>query len=67
MVFVFSLMFKAKKSSNVLPTASQYENRLEEFCLFDVEQAKHEFNSFLDLGLNPSDAFELTVIKRIYV
>jgi hypothetical protein len=58
---------KNKKRKLPKPTVYQYENRLEEFCLFDVDQAKSEFHSFLELGFNPSDAFELTIIKRVYV
>jgi hypothetical protein len=61
------LSIKNKKVKNTKPTVSQYENRLGEFCLFDTEQAKDEFYSFLDLGFNPSDAFELTIVKRVYV
>jgi hypothetical protein len=45
----------------------QYENRLKEFCIFDIEEAKEEFHSFLHMGFNPTDAFDLTVIKRVYI
>lgn len=57
---------KPKKTVNK-PTSRQYKNRLEEFCLNDIDQAKDEFEDFLNLGFNPSDAFELTIIRRVFI
>lgn len=66
---VFSFIYKKNKLQKIKskPTVDQYRNRLEEFCLFDIEEAKCEFESFLEIGFNPRDAFDLTIIKRIYV
>jgi hypothetical protein len=49
------------------PTIMQLKNRLDEFCLSDIEIAKNEFEGFMNLGLSPKDAFELTIVKRVYV
>lgn len=57
---------KTKKIINK-PTSKQYKNRLEEFCLNDIDQARNEFEDFLNLGLSPSDAFELTIVRRVFI
>jgi hypothetical protein len=49
------------------PTVDQYFNRLEEFCVNDLSIAQEEFWEFIDMGLTARDAFELTIIKRVYV
>lgn len=49
------------------PTIDQYFNRLEEFCVNDLSIAQEEFWEFIDMGLSARDAFELTIIKRVYV
>jgi hypothetical protein len=67
-LLTYFLIVKNMKNKNYKkPTADQYKNRLNEFCLFDIEEAKIEFNSFLELGFNAKDAFELTIVKRVYV
>lgn len=58
---------KITKTKKQQPTITQYINRLNEFSLFDFDNAVQEFNSFLSMGVNPDDAFELTVVKRIYI
>lgn len=50
-----------------VPDARQYKNRLNEFCINDVDQAKNEFEEFLGMGFNPSDAFDMTIIKRVFI
>ena len=49
------------------PTVNQYKNRLEEFCLDDLSQAHIEYQEFLDMGFTPTDSFELTIVKRVFV
>jgi hypothetical protein len=68
-IFVFSTALKKKKQIKTKhnPTVSQYLHRLNEFCLDDLEYAQKEFWEFIDMGLNASDAFELTVIRRVYI
>lgn len=58
---------KKQKVKHNKTTTSQYKNRLEEFCLQDLSQAQDEFDSFINMGFNPSDAFELTIIRRVFV
>lgn len=44
----------------------QYLNRLQEFCLYDLEGAKQEFISLINSGLNYEDAFNLTLISKAH-
>ena len=48
-------------------TIDQYLNRLKEFFLNDVDTAKKEFFELLDMGINPSDCFEIVVSKVVLV
>lgn len=48
-------------------TAQQYKNRLEEFCLYDLEKARKEYDEFIDMGFTELDSFELTVVARMSV
>ena len=45
---------------------TQYLNRLQEFCLYDLEGAKQEFISLINSGLNYEDAFNLTLISKAH-
>lgn len=60
-------LIKRTVSYSAVPNASQYRNRLDEFCINDVDQAKGEFEEFLSMGFNPSDAFDMTIIKRVFI
>jgi hypothetical protein len=48
-------------------TVDQYLNRLSEFFLDDISCAKNDFFELLDMGLNPSDCFEITIAKSSLV
>lgn len=48
-------------------TVDQYLNRLSEFFLDDISYAKNDFFKLLDIGLNPSDCFEITIAKSSLV
>lgn len=63
----FMANHKKQKNKHKKITATQYKNRLEEFCLQDLIQAQGEFDDFINMGFNPSDAFELTIIRRVFV
>jgi hypothetical protein len=41
----------------------QYLNRLSEFFIDDLSNAKEDFFELLDMGFNPSDCFEITIAK----
>ncbi len=56
---------KPKQKKSV--TAQQYKNRLEEFCLYDLEKAKQEYDEFIGMGFTELDSFELTVVARISI
>ena len=45
------------------PTNSQYLNRLTEFFDDDLDEAKKEYFEYIDMGFNPSDAFDITKAK----
>lgn len=68
--FIFIVKLNKIKNKNLItvqPTIEQYLNRLNEFSMFDLDNVEEEFYSFLDMGFNLEDAFQLTVIKRIYI
>jgi len=44
----------------------QYLNRLQEFCLYDLEGAKQEFISLINSGLDYEEAFNLTLISKAH-
>ena len=44
----------------------QYLNRLQEFCLYDLDGAKQEFMSLINSGLNYEEAFNLTLISKAH-
>jgi hypothetical protein len=44
----------------------QYLNRLQEFCLYDLDGAKQEFISLINSGLNYEEAFSLTLISKAH-
>ena len=48
-------------------SAEQYKNRLEEFCLYDLDKAKKEYDEFIDMGFTELDSFELTVVARMSI
>lgn len=48
-------------------TIDQYMNRLTEFFFEDINSAKSTFFELLDMGLNPSDCFEITIAKQALV
>jgi hypothetical protein len=58
---------KDKPKEKKTVTAEQYKNRLEEFCLYDLEKAKREYDEFINMGFTELDSFELTVVARISV
>jgi hypothetical protein len=64
---VVVLRKKNVNKKSLPPTVDQYFNRLEEFCVNDLSIAQEEFWEFIDMGLTARDAFELTIIKRVYV
>jgi hypothetical protein len=49
-------------STNTI-TIDQYMNRLSEFFIDDINNAKGNFFELLDMGLNPSDCFEITIAR----
>jgi len=49
------------------PSFLQYKNRLNEFRINDLENANTEYKEFIEMGLNPRDAFELTVARAIFL
>jgi hypothetical protein len=58
---------KNKPKQKKTITAQQYKNRLEEFCLYDLDKAKKEYDEFIDMGFTELDSFELTVVARMSV
>jgi hypothetical protein len=44
----------------------QYLNRLQEFCLYDLDGAKQEFVSLINSGANYEEAFNLTLISKAH-
>jgi len=44
----------------------QYLNRLQEFCLYDLEGAKQEFVSLINSGADYEEAFNLTLISKAH-
>ena len=44
----------------------QYLNRLQEFCLYDLEGAKQEFICLINSGMNYEEAFNLTLISKAH-
>lgn len=46
------------KTTNA-PTKQQYENRLVEFFDTNLESAVTEYCEYIEMGFNPSDAFEI--------
>ena len=44
----------------------QYLNRLQEFCLYDLDGAKQEFISLINSGLDYEEAFNLTLISKAH-
>lgn len=44
----------------------QYLNRLQEFCLYDLEGAKQEFISLINSEMNYEEAFNLTLISKAH-
>lgn len=62
---VNSKKFMDKKISNVNQVnVEQYLNRLSEFFIEDIYEAKNDFLELLDMGFNPSDCFEITIAKN---
>lgn len=62
---VNSKKFIDKKISNVNQVnVEQYLNRLSEFFIEDIYEAKNDFLELLDMGFNPSDCFEITIAKN---
>jgi hypothetical protein len=55
------------KNINKKVSITQYENRIKEFCIFDTDESVKQFYKFLELGINPSDAFYMTISKTMYV
>lgn len=45
------------------PTHGQYANRLVEFFDEDLDEAMKEYCEYLEMGFNPSDAFEIAKAK----
>jgi hypothetical protein len=56
-----------KPKEKKMVTAQQYKNRLEEFCLYDLDKAKKEYDEFIGMGFTELDSFELTVVARMSV
>lgn len=44
----------------------QYINRLQEFCLYDLDGAKQEFVSLINSGVDYEEAFNLTLISKAH-
>ena len=44
----------------------QYINRLQEFCLYDLDGAKQEFVSLINSGVDYEQAFNLTLISKAH-
>lgn len=62
---VNSKKFIDKKISNINQVnVEQYLNRLNEFFIEDIYEAKNDFLELLDMGFNPSDCFEITIAKN---
>lgn len=61
------LLLRKSVGYSAVPNVMQYKNRLDEFCINDVDQAKNEFEEFISMGFNPSDAFDMTIIKRVFI
>jgi hypothetical protein len=66
-VLFYLLLNLNNKNINKEVTVTQYENRIKEFCIFDTDQSVKQFYKFLELGINPSDAFYMTISKTMYV
>ena len=52
-----------KKLNKVGPTNQQYFNRLTEFFYDDLPSAQAEYLDYVDMGFNPSDAFDIAKAK----
>lgn len=61
-----NVSFKKVSSKKDEVNWMQYLNRLQEFCLYDLEGAKQEFMSLINSGLNYEEAFNLTLISKAH-
>jgi len=52
-----------KKLNQTAPNTQQYLNRLIEFFDTDLPDAQKEYFEYLEMGFNPSDAFEILKAK----
>jgi len=52
-----------KEKNKQGPTHRQYANRLIEFFDEDLNEAVGEYCEYLEMGFNPSDAFEIAKAK----
>jgi len=52
-----------KEKNKQGPTHRQYANRLTEFFDEDLNEAVSEYCEYLEMGFNPSDAFEIAKAK----
>lgn len=55
--------YSIKQKDKQGPTYQQYANRLVEFFDEDLSEAINEYCEYLDMGFNPSDAFEIAKAK----
>jgi len=53
------------ESKQLGATSKQYANRLVEFFYEDLDEAVSEYCQYLDMGFNPSDAFEIAKARSI--
>ena len=61
-----NVSFKKKSFQKDEVNWMQYLNRLQEFCLYDLDGAKQEFISLINSGLNYEEAFNLTLISKAH-
>lgn len=53
------------ESKQLGATSKQYANRLVEFFDEDLDEAVLEYCQYLEMGFNPSDAFEIAKARSI--